>query len=115
MEPDLNMNEMMRGLYIVLFAAIPIVVILLVKDYIRNIVACIQIKLSSNYQFVNSFQFDERKKCRIFNIGLQETIVQDIEKEQMLVIPNIEFIKMKIWRNIDAKCWYQKDNCQIKD
>ena len=102
MEEFLQMRNVLQAFYVLIFAAIPIILFFLLKDSIRNIVAFLQIRMSTNYQFVNTFEFEGRPKCRIFNIGMQSTIIQDITKEQMMFIPNCEFRKMRIWLNTEA-------------
>ena len=82
---------------------LPIIIGLLIKDTVLNITAGIQIKLNSNFQYINTFEFETRKNCRIFNIQFNTVEVQDLDTDQILVIFNKDFMKTKIWRNIDKK------------
>jgi len=100
-EPDLSL--IIQALYILFFAGIPVILFFLIKDYVRNVAAFIQIKMGSNFQFINSFEYGGRKKCRIFSMTLQKTVIQDVEKEQLLFVPNCEFAKMKVWLNTEVK------------
>lgn len=92
-----------QGLGILFGAGVPLVVILLIKDWLSNFVAGIQIKLNSNFQYINSFEFDGRKNCRISNIHLVKVEIQDLESDQFITLFNREFLKAKVWRNIERK------------
>ena len=94
-------SAILQGLGILFGVGVPVVVIMLVKEWLSNVVAGIQIKMNSNYQYVNCFEFDGRKKCRIINIHMTIAEIQDMESNQRIVLFNRDFIKAKIWRNIE--------------
>ena len=89
------------GLGILIGVGIPVVTSLLVKDYIINFVAGIKIKLNTNFQYINSFEFDGRKNCRVFNIHMSYVEIQDMDADQLISIYNKDFVKTQIWRNIE--------------
>lgn len=100
MEQELN-NDMMQGLGLLIGAGAPLVMILLMRDVISNFVAGIQIKMNSNYQYINDFEFEGRKKCRIVNIHPTTVEIQDMLSNQSITMFNREFIRAKVWRNIE--------------
>lgn len=100
MEQELN-SSVLDGLGILIGAGVPLIVIILVRDIISNFVAGIQIKMNSNYQYINDFEFEGRKKCRIVNIHPTTVEIQDMLSNQSIIMFNRDFMKAKIWRNIE--------------
>ena len=100
MQQEVN-DSILTGLGVLIGAGVPLVVIMLAREWLSNFVAGIQIKMNSNYQYINCFEFEGRKKCRIINILSTKVELQDMESNQHMVMFNREFIKAKIWRNID--------------
>ncbi len=94
-------DSVLNGLGILFGAGIPVVIIMFVKDWISNFVAGLQIRLYSNYQYINSFEWEGRKHCRISNIHFTTVEVQDTENDQFITIMNRDFLKTRIWRNVD--------------
>ena len=100
---DQLMKTIMSGIVIVLGAGTPVILFFLIKDLIRNIVAGLEIKLNSNYQYVNNFEFEGRKECRIVDIGFTEVTIQDLSTEQIISIYNKDFLSAKVWKNHTLK------------
>ena len=48
-----------------------------------------------------SFEFEGRKKCRVSNIHFTTVEIQDMASDQFITVFNREFMKAKIWRNIE--------------
>ena len=94
-------DAMITGIGMLLGAGIPVVAIMLIKDFLNNFVAGIQIKLNTNFQYINSFEYEGRKKCRVSNIHFTTVEIQDMECDQFITIFNRDFMKAKIWRNIE--------------
>ena len=94
-------DAMLTGIGMLLGAGVPIVTIMFVKDFLNNLVAGMQIKLNSNYQYINSFGYEGRKKCRVSNIHFTTVELQDMESDQFITIFNKDFIRAKVWRNIE--------------
>lgn len=107
-------SAILQGLGILFGVGIPVVAIMLVREWLSNMVAGIQIKMNSNYQYVNCFEFEGRKKCRIINIHITSVEIQDMESNQSIVMFNREFIKAKVWRNIERARRERTSNSEIK-
>ena len=94
-------DAMVKGIGMLLGAAIPVILVMLIKDFLSNFVAGIQIKLNTNFQYINSFEYEGRKKCRVSNIHFTTVEIQDMECDQFITVFNREFMKAKVWRNIE--------------
>jgi len=92
-------STILSGILIIMGAGTPVIAFFLIKDVIKNIVAGLEIKLNSNYQYVNDFEFEGRKNCRIVDIGFTKVTIQDLATEQIIVIYNKDFVSAKIWKN----------------
>jgi len=96
-------ESVMQGIGIIAGAAVPVIIIMLVKDFIKNFVSGFQIKVNSNYQYMNNFEFKGRKSCRVVDIGINKITIQDLKTEQIITIFNKDFIKAEIWKNLKNK------------
>lgn len=94
-------DAILTGSGLLLGAGLPVILVMLVKDFLANFVAGIQIKLNTNFQYINSFEFEGRRKCRVSNIHLSTIEIQDMESDQFITVYNKDFLKVKVWRNIE--------------
>lgn len=94
-------HAILQGLGILFGVGVPVVAIMLVREWLSNFVAGIQIKMNTNFQYVNSFQFEGRKRCRVVNIHMTTVEIQDMDCDQFITIFNREFLRAKVWRNIE--------------
>jgi len=95
------MESMVNGTGLFFGIGIPLVLTALIKDYVANVASGILIKMSSNFQYINSFEFEGRENCRIFNMHLTTVEIQDMDKDQILTVFNSNFVRAKLWRKFD--------------